>query len=321
MGCDEMKKYIFLLALFLVVILPSFLVTHDQVEQFDIEETLSSIEPTRENDVMIWVKDGESIIQMELENYLLCVLLGEVPVDFEPEAIKAQSVATRTYTLRKVNKQIKHEDADVCTEASCCQAFISEETFLHSGGSHEDLIKMKNITQATFGEVLTYQGNLIEATYFSCSGGKTEDAVAVWGTSVPYLKSVDSPGEEQAAHFKDTFIYPINTFCRQLGIMRESVITDDDLKLSYTEGNGVDKLRIGDEEFSGTQLRTLLSLPSTYFTISVQGDEVFINTRGYGHRVGMSQYGADAMAMSGKNYREILSHYYPGTQIDKYIPG
>lgn len=321
MGCDEMKKYIFLLALFLVVILPSFLVTHDQVEQFDIEETLSSIEPTRENDVMIWVKDGESIIQMELENYLLCVLLGEVPVEFESEALKAQSVATRTYTLRKVNKQIKHEDADLCTEASCCQAFVSEEDFLHSGGNIEDLIKMKNITQATFGEVLTYQGNLIEATYFSCSGGKTEDAVAVWGTSVPYLKSVDSPGEEQAAHFKDTFIFSINTFCRQLGIMRESVITDDDLKLSYTEGNGVDKLRIGDEEFSGTQLRTLLSLPSTYFTISVQDDEVFINTRGYGHRVGMSQYGADAMAMSGKNYREILSHYYPGTQIDKYIPG
>ena len=321
MGCDEMKKHIFLLALFLAVILPSFLVTHDQVEQFDIEETLPSIDPTQANDVMIRVKDGESIIQMELENYLLCVLLGEVPVDFESEALKAQSVATRTYTLRKLNKQIKHEDADVCTEASCCQAFISEDSFLQSGGSVEDLIKMKNITQATFGEVLTYQGNLIEATYFSCSGGKTEDAVAVWGTSVPYLKSVDSPGEEQAAHFNDSFIFPINTFCRQLGIMRESVITDDDLKLSYTEGNGVDKLRIGDEEFSGTQLRTLLSLPSTYFTISVQDDEVFINTRGYGHRVGMSQYGADAMAMSGKNYREILSHYYPGTQIDKYIPG
>ena len=108
MGCDEMKKHIFLLALFLAVILPSFLVTHDQVEQFDIEETLPSIEPTQANDVMIRVKDGESIIQMELENYLLCVLLGEVPVDFESEALKAQSVATRTYTLRKLNKQIKH---------------------------------------------------------------------------------------------------------------------------------------------------------------------------------------------------------------------
>lgn len=320
MGCDEMKKYIFLLALFLAVILPSFLVTHDQVEQFDIEETLPSIEPTREYDVMIRVKDGESIIQMELENYLLCVLLGEVPVEFESEALKAQSVATRTYTLRKVNKQIKHEDADVCTEASCCQAFISEEAFLHSGGSIEDLIKMKNITQATFGEVLTYQGNLIEATYFSCSGGKTEDAVAVWGTSVPYLKSVDSPGEEHAAHFEDSFTFSINSFCKKLGITQKSMITDENLKLFYTEGNGVDKLCIGDEEFSGTQLRTLLSLPSTYFTISVQDDEVLVNTRGYGHRVGMSQYGADAMAMEGKNYREILSYYYPGTQLEKYIP-
>jgi stage II sporulation protein D len=319
MGCDVMKKYIFPLALFLVVILPSMLVTHDQMELFDVDEMQPSSEPIPINDIMIRVKDGESIIQMELENYLLCVLLGEVPVEFEPEAIKAQSVATRTYTLRKVNNQFKHEDADVCTEASCCQAFISEETFLHSGGSHEDLIKMKNITQATFGEVLTYQGNLIEATYFSCSGGKTEDAVAVWGTSIPYLKSVDSPGEEHAAHFEDSFRFSIKSFCRQLGITQESMITDDNLKLSYTEGNGVDKLRIGDEEFSGTQLRTLLSLPSTCFTISVQDDEVFVNTRGHGHRVGMSQYGADAMAMEGKSYREILSYYYPGTQLEKYI--
>lgn len=316
-----MKKYMFLLALFLAVILPGLLIAPNQMELPDVEETLPGTEPIQVNDVMIRVKDGKSIIQMELENYLLCVLLGEVPVDFESEALKAQSVATRTYTLRKLNNQNKHENADVCTEASCCQAFISEDTFLQSGGSEEDLIKMKNITQTTFGEVLTYKGNLIEATYFSCSGGKTEDAVAVWGTSVPYLKSVDSPGEEEAAHYEDSFIFSINTFCRQLGITRESMITNDDLKLSYTEGNGVDKLQIGDEEFSGTQLRTLLGLPSTSFTMSIQNDDVFINTRGYGHRVGMSQYGADAMAVEGKNYREILSHYYPGTQIDKYIPG
>lgn len=315
-----MNKYMFLLALFLAVILPGLLIAQNQIEQFEVEETLPNTEPIQTNDVMIRVKDGESIIQMELENYLLCVLLGEVPVDFESEALKAQSVATRTYTLRKLNKQIKHEDADVCTEASCCQAFISEDSFLQSGGSVEDLIKMKNITQATFGEVLTYQGNLIEATYFSCSGGKTEDAVAVWGTSVPYLKSVDSPGEEHAAHFEDSFTFSINTFCRQLGITQESMITNDDLKLSYTEGNGVDKLQIGDEEFSGTQLRTMLGLPSTSFTMSIQDDEVLVNTRGYGHRVGMSQYGADAMAMEGKNYREILSYYYPGTQLEKYIP-
>ena len=315
-----MKKYLFFIAFILTIILPGLLLPQNKMEQPEDKTALPSTEPIPKSDVMIRVKNGETVTQMLLEDYLLCVLLGEVPTDFETEALKAQSVATRTYTLRKVNKQSKHDDADVCTEASCCQAFVSEETFLQSGGREEDLVKMKSITQATSGQVLTYQGNLIEATYFSCSGGKTEDAIAVWGTSVPYLRSVDSPGEEHAVHYEDSFTFSRDTFCSLLGIAQESVTADDDLKLTYTEGNGVDKLQIGKKEFSGTQLRTLLGLPSTSFTISVQDDAVFINTKGYGHRVGMSQYGADAMALTGKSYQQILSHYYPGTKLEEYIP-
>lgn len=274
-------------------------------------------EPADLEETTILVDDQGIIKEMILDDYLLCVLLGEMPADFELEALKAQSVATRTYTLRKALKQNKHPGADICTDPSCCQAFISETDYLQSGGTEDSIVKMKEAIRSTSDEVITYQGNLIEATYFSCSGGKTEDAVSVWGTSVPYLKSVDSPGEENAKHFEDRFAFSIDTFCRQLGLSKDA-LNEDRLTITYTEGNGVDQLSIGNANFSGTQIRTLFSLPSTSFTISFTDEEVVITTRGYGHRVGMSQYGADAMAVEGKNYMEILAHYYPGTQLTKF---
>ena len=303
-----MKKFLFLLSIAMVLLLPNLLLSHYYEEPMHTQPDSGSIDLSVSKDIMIRVEAEDGIYEMPLEEYLLCVLLGEMPVDFEPEALKAQSVATRTYTLRKTMKQGKHIEADVCTDASCCHAFVSEA----------DLLKMKYVLNATAGEVLTYQGNLIEATYFSCSGGKTEDAMEVWGTSVPYLQSVDSPGEENAKHFADTFEFTVDEFCKKLGLTIENGILETDLTITHTEGNGVDRLVIGNTILSGVQVRTLLSLPSTAFELSIDNDVVVIHTKGYGHRVGMSQYGADAMALAGKNYHEILAHYYPGTQLEKF---
>ena len=308
-----MNKHVFFLSIVLAVCLPSFLVSL-------YHEKTDGTVATESRETMIRVMDGDTVTQIALEDYILCVLLGEMPADFELEALKAQSVATRTYTLRRALYQRKHLNADVCTDASCCQAYISKDLYLRSNGSKENLAKMERAIKGTEGEVLTYNGNLIEATYFSCSGGKTEDAVAVWGTSVPYLKAVVSPGEENARHYEDVFTFSMDTFCRKLGLHQTSKITERDLIMSFTEGNGVKELRIGDNVFTGIQVRTLLSLPSTSFTISIEDSNVFITTKGYGHRVGMSQYGADAMAVAGNRYNEILAHYYPGTKIEKYMP-
>ena len=315
-----MKKYILPLSFLLVVLFPSLLFSFLTKKPIEIEEaeavSSSSASVIQESVPLIRVKHQETVIELALEEYVLSVLLGEVPASFEPEALMAQAVATRTYTLRKVERQNKHDDADVCTDAACCQAFTDISVYLSEVGTETDLEKMQSAVYATAGQVLTYEGNLIEATYFSCSGGRTEDAVDVWGTSIPYLKSVSSPGEEEAKYFEYEYRYSLQAFRSKLGLSDSLPITEANIAISYTEGGGVDQMTIAGIPYSGTEIRSLLSLPSTAFTLSVADDEVLIKTKGNGHRVGMSQYGADAMAVSGKTYGAILSHYYPGTKLE-----
>ena len=317
-----MKKYILPISFVLVFIFPQLLFTF-MTNNLDAEtEPVASFTevPTQPVNVgeYILVKDAEAIVEMELDDYVLGVLLGEMPAEFEREALKAQAVATRTYTMRRVQIQNKHNDAHVCTNASCCQAFVAEADYLHNTGSESDLEKMRSAVHETSGQVLTYDGNLIESTYFSCSGGRTEDAVDVWGSSVPYLQSVISPGEESASKFTQEYTYTRKQFLMRLGLADSTVLTDQTISVTYTEGGGVDRLSVDGKLFSGIQLRSLLSLPSTAFSISVSGDNISVVTKGNGHRVGMSQYGADAMAVSGSTYAEILSHYYPGTKLQTY---
>jgi stage II sporulation protein D len=166
---------------------------------------------------------------------------------------------------------------------------------------------------ATSGYVLTYEGKPIEATYFSCSGGSTEDAVAVWGADFPYLRAVESPGEEAAAHHRDMLAFSRWELEKKLGV----TLTGQWLgKITYTACGGVDAICIGGKTFTGKEIRTLLNLRSTAFSIKTEGEEIVIITKGYGHRVGMSQYGADAMARGGSSFAEILAYYYPGTSLE-----
>jgi len=253
--------------------------------------------------------------QIPLNDYLTSVLLAEMPVSFDEEALKAQSVVARTYTMRAASGAGKHERASLCTDSACCQGYIDTELYLRKGGSQEDLQKIQNLVLSTDGQVLTYEGSLIEATYFSCSGGVTEDAVAVWGTDVPYLQSVVSPGEEHATHYTDTVTFSAADFASKLGLELSGAPAQWFGAVTYTNGGGVASMTIGGKSFSGTQLRKLLDLRSTAFTVTTQEDTITIQTRGYGHRVGMSQYGADAMAAAGSTYSEILAYYYQGTEL------
>lgn len=250
---------------------------------------------------------------MELEEYVLGVVLAEMPASFETEALKAQAVVARTYALKRSASHAKHLHNAVCTDPGCCQAYkepTSEEEVWRAK-VHEAVI-------ATAGKVLTYEGKLIEATYFSCSGGKTEDAQAVWGEHIPYLISVSSPGEEQATHYIDTVQFTLDEFCTMLELDHLDNTIALMNNVEYTAGGGVSSMVIGDRVYTGTQLRQILGLRSTAFVISVVGKTVTVTTKGFGHRVGMSQYGAEAMAVQGNVYEAILAHYYPGTALEQW---
>lgn len=276
-------------------------------------------EPTQtaqQDKTMIAVLMGdETVEEMELEDYLVGVVLAEMPASFEIEALKAQAVVARTYTLRAHEGRSKHDGAAVCTDSACCQAYCSRADYLTNGGKEENVDKISSAVLETSGLVLTYEGALIEATYFSCSGGATEDALAVWGTDVPYLQSVSSPGEEDAAYYTDSITFTFNELQEKLDLPSESSAFQFE-GITYTSGGGVAEVTICGEQFQGTELRKLLGLRSTAFTITTEGENITFYTRGFGHRVGMSQYGADAMAVSGCDYRQILQHYYQGTVLE-----
>ena len=264
--------------------------------------------------VCLRLPDGTSA-QLDMDAYLVSVVLAEMPASFGSEALKAQAVAARTYTLKASVTGGKHADGSVCTDPGCCQGYLDQESYLKKGGTQEGIDRIRRAVDATSGYVLTYGGELIEATYFSCSGGRTEDAVAVWGTDFPYLRSVESPGEEQAAHDSDTLIFTQDQIREALGRDLEGPPQTWFGETLYTEGGGVASMVIGGEAYTGTWLRETLGLPSTAFTVEVRMEQIVFQTRGYGHRVGMSQYGADAMADKGWQYEQILSHYYPGTEL------
>ena len=269
-------------------------------------------------DTVSWpvkVCTGETVTEMDMDRYITRVVLAEMPASFEPEALKAQSVAARTYAEKASVTGGKHGDGSVCTDSACCQGYITEEAYLEKGGTQESVDKVASAVEETSSFVLTYEGELIEATYFSSSGGSTEDAAAVWGTEYPYLRSVSSPGEENAVHYTQRLSFTPEEFQRALGRKLTGSPEGWFTITTYTEGGGVAAMTIGGETYVGTELRSMLGLRSTAFTVEASTSQITITTKGYGHRVGMSQYGADAMAVAGNSFREILAHYYPGTEL------
>ena len=287
------------------------------VQQETVPETVGTEEPeTVPLPMRLRHTDG-TVEELDMDTYLVGVVLAEMPAYFETEALKAQAVVARTYTQKAYTTGGKHGDGSICTQPSCCQAYIAEADYLEKGGTEENIEKIRSAVNATSGYVLTYEGALIEATYFSCSGGATEDAAAVWGTDYPYLQSVASPGEENAAHYTDTVTFTAQEFQNALGVSLTGELSGWLGDVTYTKGGGVETMVIGGETYKGTRLRSLLGLRSTAFTMTAKDDIITVTTKGYGHRVGMSQYGADAMAVSGSTYTEILAYYYQGTELTR----
>lgn len=282
------------------------------------ESTLFQVEGSFMLPVMM--SDG-SVEQMALDDYVVCVVLAEMPAEFEEEALKAQAVVARTYALKRYQSGEKHDRRAVCADSTCCQAYCTQSDFLQRGESEENLQKVIDAVAQTHELVLSYNGALIEATYFACSGGRTEDALAVWGEEIPYLQAVDSPGEEKASHYMDTVSFTMEEFAQRMEVDADSLSGNWIGTITYTPGGGVDTINIGGQSYKGTTVRQKLGLRSTAFVMTAVGNTVTVTTKGFGHRVGMSQYGAEAMAVSGSTYEQILSYYYQGTvlQLQKEI--
>ena len=256
-------------------------------------------------ETIISLRRSRGIIQIALEDYIIGVVGAEMPASFQIEALKSQAVAARTYALKKINAGITLSDTD------SHQRYKDNNELKQVWGKDFDIYynKIKSAVQATKGQVITYQGNYIDAVYHSTSNGKTEDAKAVWGNSVPYLVSVDSPWDKDASSYLRTVSISEDTILSTFGVIGNIEV------ISYTNSNRIASLKIGEKTISGVQFRNSLGLRSTDFDISYENGSYIITTRGYGHGVGMSQYGANGMAKEGYSYRQILSHYYQGTTL------
>ena len=274
-------------------------VKHDKIALADNKKTKS-----------VNVLKNDSIINLDLEEYVIGVVACEMPASFSNEALKAMSVAARTYAMYKMKKK-KTYDLTATTKDQC---YISVDEMKKKWGKdfNKYYSKIKKDVEKTRGEYLTYNDNVIIAFYFSISNGKTENVENVFSQKLDYLVSVDSSWDSKYSYKKSTKTYDVATFLKKLNIKDKSIKKID---ISRYKTGRVKTIKVNNKSFKGTKFRTLLGLKSTDFEIKYDSTRVTINTKGYGHGVGMSQYGANAMAKMGYKYDEILKHYYTGVKI------
>jgi stage II sporulation protein D len=266
---------------------------------------------------------ADKLVTMSLEEYIVGVVSAEMPAYYDFEALKAQAVASRTYTLYSMAHGGCHTnpDADVCTNSKCCQAFSTHERMQKTWGNDyaNNYNRIAQAVMHTAGEVLTYKGKICDALYHACSGGQTEDSENVYSNALPYLRGVDSPYEdpmrtEDVEIGFDAFLALITEKYPGCGVTEDNA--EDEVRIAETYESGrVKTLRLGKTEITGKEARSLFNLRSTMFTITWAEDGIVFHTKGYGHGVGLSQNGANGLAKRGASYEEILHQYYTGVTI------
>ncbi len=295
------------------------------------KEDVGQVETVQGKAIKITVYNpAKSVIdEYFLDDYIIGVVAAEMPSSFHEEALKAQAVAARTFALSRMKglygSSESHFGAHVCTEPRHCQAWISHERFLQVYGSEKDWEKIKKAVKDTENRVMTYGGTLINPLYHSNSGGVTEDIEEVWTVlgSVPYLKSVYSPDDSQYAEYEKKELFVWDEIKEKVkNKYPDAKLGSDPSKeieiVAYSGSGRIDEIRIGSVIMSGTAFRELLTLRSTNLDISIPDKKtVQIISRGYGHGVGMSQCGADAMGKKGLDYVKILEYYYTGINVEE----
>ncbi len=260
----------------------------------------------------IVVKDKNNLLKtLNIEDYIVGVVAAEMPASFNEEALKAQAVASRTYAIYKINTSTG--DFDVVTDVSN-QSYITVDEMKTKWGSdfNKYYDKVKLAVDNTKGEVMTYDGEVIEAYYFAMSNGYTEKSSLVFASDRDYLQSVESNYESDLKNFEVTKEFTKNEICTKLNISCDNI---NIANIERSETGRVNKITINGVTFKGTEVRKKLDLRSTDFTITNDNDKYLITTKGYGHGVGMSQYGANGMASEGYNYQDILKYYYQNIEF------
>lgn len=293
-------------------------VNNDQNNNPSIKEevTVPNKEPTEEvlpEETKIYVtvhRSNGEIIKLELNEYLIGVVAGEMPASFNKEALKVQAIIARTYVLNAINKGIQ------ITDTVSTQKYIDKNEIKKLWGNNYNTYynKIKDAVISTENLVVTYNDNLIECVYHSTSNGKTEDSINVWGNIFPYLQSVDSSWDKNTSSYFRTTTFTKEEISTKLGITNIDEITI----ISRNESGRVDKIKVNEIIYTGVEFRNKLGLRSADFDITIKNDYIKIDTRGYGHGVGLSQYGSNEMAKLGYNYEQIIKHYYKDVNIDNY---
>lgn len=269
-------------------------------------------------------KKTGKVEEVPLDEYLCNVVSAEMPADYEMEALKAQAVVARTYTIYKA-KNPKHENSDICDDSTCCQAWISKEDRMarwEENRRESNWEKIQKAVNETQGKIITYDGEPINAFFHSNSGGTTEVPANVWGgTNYPYLQVVQTAGEEvydqYASEVELTNEELINILKEKYSDIQIDFNNNEDIKiLEYTDSDRVKTIKFGNHEIAGVEARTIFGLKSTNFEIIKEEGKIKFSVKGYGHGVGMSQTGADAMAKEGNSYEEIIKHFYIGVTIE-----
>lgn len=331
-----MKKFFlyFFAFIFICFLLPALFTKQNiqtnasQEEERQTNETKNTSEETKYNyqnygTIKLLHQATGEVEEIELDTYLYGVVSAEMPASYEIEALKAQAVVARTYTVYKIQNK-KHENADICDNSTCCQAWISKENRLarwEESARESNWQKIEQCVNETKGKIITYNNQPINAFFHSNSGGTTEIPVNVWGgADFPYLQVVETAGEEGYSQYASEVELSNEELIEKLKTKYGDIQIDFNNPeaiqiLEYTDSNRVKTVKFGNHEISGVEARSIFGLKSTNFEITKEDNKIKFSVRGYGHGVGMSQTGADSMAKQGSNYEDIIHHFYTGIEI------
>lgn len=322
-----MKKLFFKIALIIII---AFMIPILFTKKFKQVDTVSdNIEEKvpfdygKYTNIRLLHSDTGEVEDLSLDTYLYGVVSAEMPASYELEALKAQAVVARTYTIYKIVNGSKHENADICDDPNCCQAWISKENRFARWENEDREANWQKIVLAvdsTAGNYITYNGEPINALFHSNSGGKTEIPINVWGGDYPYLVSVETSGEEGYSTYNSEVIISKDELIKRI------IEKYPDFKIDfsdstciqivdYTESGRVKTLKLGNINISGVEARSIFGLKSAKFDCRIEGETIKFSVIGYGHGVGLSQSGSDSLAKQGLDYKSIIKHYYKNVEI------
>ena len=327
----KILKYV-LIFIFIIIVLPNLCTKKRKKQNVQTSETteeekqeIEKYDYSKYKTIKLYHAKTNQTEELSLDDYLYGVVSSEMPASFEKEALKAQAIVARTYTIYQITKSKgKHGDADICDDYKCCQAWISKEDRLAKWSENEAEANWNKIVEAvdsTQGKIITYNGSPIDAFFHSNSGGITETASNVWGgDNFPYLQSVQTSGEDGYSQYSSEVEFSQSEFIDKIKTKHPDFEIDFNDNscvqiLEYTESGRIRTIKFGNIQIAGTEARTLLGLKSTNFSFEIVNGKIKFKVLGYGHGVGMSQTGSDSMAKAGSNCDEIIKHFYSGVEI------